>query len=179
MKTICFILLLAIAGSNGYGQRLTFKQRTQITAGLSTTDAANLGARYRIKQSQLWCNIGLSAIGRNNHFITVGPAFSQHLWGTSKKTDLKPWYLKLAMTGVDYSLQTTRIFAERAQILYAKVHLGRDFNITQRAGVTFSIGPSARIFHKWNRPDDQPRTIDLINFASFDLNIYYRLQKIS
>ena len=179
MKSIFIPMLLAIPFANLWAQEsLTFKQKTQLTAGVSTTDAANLGIRYRLNQSQLWCNIGVGGIGRYNRFFTIGPAFSQHLWGTSKNTDLKPWYVKLAFTGVSYSMQLTRLERETAREVYTKVHLGRDFNITKRAGVTVSVGPSGRVYRKWNRPYERAAKIDLINYASFDLNLYYRLQKI-
>jgi hypothetical protein len=168
--------LLLFAATITYGQELAGERRMQITAGLSTTDAPNLGIRYRKNQSQWWFNVGLSAIGRNSHFISLGPGFSQHLWGASKKTDLKPWYVKLGLTGIDYALPLTRQYTERAQITYAKVHLGRDFNITKRAGFTFSIGPSARVYQKWNGPYERTAKIDLINYASFDVNVFYKLR---
>jgi hypothetical protein len=179
MKASPIILLFFCVSLNmACAQDLTFKQRTQITAGLTTTDAPNLGVRYRIGQTLLWCNVGIGTLGRGRYFLTVGPSVTRHLWGTSKKTDLKPWYVKLGLTGVTYALPLTPRDTESARLIYAKVQLGRDFNFTRRVGTTFSIGPSARVYLKWNRPD-RTSNIDLINYASFDMNIFYRLQKIS
>jgi hypothetical protein len=173
-------ILLVIGLTQLHGQQLTFKQRTQLTTGISTTDAPNLGVRYRISQSQIGLNAGYDFIAMkwNNQYVTIGPSFYQHLWGKSKQTDLKPWYLKMGLTGEYYSLyldidRTTY----KGQIVYWKLHLGRDFNIGKRAGITFSMGPNAQLYRKWTFPETHSEGFEFKKFYSFDLSFFYSLQK--
>jgi hypothetical protein len=182
MKPVVVLVFLFIFLNEMHAQELNFAQRTRLAVGASFTEAYYLGVQYRIKQSELALNAGsyldFDRTTSRNYFVSVSPTFYQHLWGKSKKTDLKPWYLKVAATGTSYSYHPTTTSNQRGKVLYTKLHLGRDFNITKRLGFTISAGAYTELYRKSNFADASYRGNHHITFPSIDLGLYYQLKRI-
>jgi len=169
----------AAHGSHYNTDQLTRKQRTQVLAGLSTDEAPHLGIRYRMNQTTLGFNVGIvPPFANHQHFASIGSSFGWHLWGTSKKTDLKPWYVNASFAGVSYSLWYTRITNARGKLVYGAIHLGRDFNITSRIATTFSIGPIAQLYAKTHNDTGVKEGFYFYHYPGIDMAIFYRLQKV-
>lgn len=163
-----FISSLAVAQPH-------FLDSLDVNGGLSTTDHINIGIRYRFNQNNIGVNVGTVLPERHIGFglVAVSVTYYRHLWGHSKYTHQRPWYLK---TGVHYeyarSQLTPREISDTRQIA-ARLYLGRDFNFSRQFGLTFSQGPRLMLFNEFY---DGTHTSPYIDWG-FDFLLFYRLAR--
>lgn len=131
-NTIIFILL--ILSGFAFPGKLYGQGKISITGGFSTAELLNGGVQYRIKQSQ----IGLSAgfIPANSYqSLAISGTFCHHFAGSSKFSDLHPWYGK---SGILYLVDEGEYLMDKG--FYLPVLIGRDFNISNKFGINFDLG---------------------------------------
>jgi hypothetical protein len=141
-----------------------------INAGLSTTDAINVGLRYNFAQNSVALNAGGGLA--SNGFWQVASSFSyyRHLWGHSKHTEVFPWYVKAAVH-INYSeSELTPGNVSNTRQAGVRLYMGRDFNLTSRLNISTAVGPILMFLDQFYgtqlKPSVQP---------GMDISIFYRL----
>lgn len=145
---------------------------TDITFGVTSTEAVSIGVRRIINQNTLAFNIGTADFrpgdSRREAFGT-SVTYARHLWGSSAHTPQHPWFVK---TGVGYIYTRNEIwdgFSDFQRLMAARVYFGRDINFSSRVGLSVSLGPM--LIYRL-APDKQP-----YRSAGLDFLFFYRLKK--
>lgn len=124
--------------SNGY----------DFNAGLSSTDALNIGLRYGFGQNNIGINLGGDLPARGFFHVVTSASYYRHLWGRSKHTAVMPWYIKGAVHfNYSESELTPGNFSDTRNA-GARVYLGRDFNLSSRLGFSTALGPILIFFNE-------------------------------
>jgi hypothetical protein len=162
---ICSLCLSNLVAQSGISNHF------DVSAGLSTTDAFNVGLRYNFGQN----NVALNAGGGlpSSSFWQVASSFSyyRHLWGHSKHTLVLPWYIKTAVHfNYSESELTPANFSDTRQAGF-RFYAGRDFNLTSRLIFSPAVGPALIFFEEFYgnqrvKPHVQP---------GIDISLFYRL----
>ncbi len=144
----CFLLITIFFFSSG---RQIFGQgKVSFSVGFGLPEALNISIRYQIfNQSK----IGLSGGWWQNE-ISFSGDYYYHFSGSSKFSDMRPWYGRLGLNHVlDYWTGT-----------YLRV--GRDFNLFKPFGISIDAGLMYNLTHR--KQGLQPLII------VYGINLFYR-----
>jgi hypothetical protein len=168
----------------------TLRDRLDFTAGFSFTDATNIGFRYTLKQTQFGVNFGTrifrpddsNGIRRTHLFYSA--YISQHLFGKSELSELKPWFLKAGGTFASDREKSTRKnnshFWTSSPSIFAKLYIGREFFVSRRFGFTCAAGPYYHYFYKPRSENTSvPRKGSEIISGGVDFAFFYKLNSSS
>jgi hypothetical protein len=161
MKTskLFFVLLVAIV-LNSIHKTMQAQDKFTISAGFGVPEWLYVGAKIPVNQFQFEVTAGASPIEDDNLFSMAGN-FQYHFAGTSKFSNLKPWYGK---TGLVYMRQNLEYYLH--EYLYWNIRAGRDFNITKQFGISVDVGLIIEL-HSWETIKKQEPSSD------FDINLEY------
>src|SRR5437870_466990 len=131
-QTWLLTLLMCLLCLSKLAAQPAISHHFDVSAGLSTTDAVNVGVRYVFGQN----NVGLNAGGglASGGFWQVTSSFSyyRHLWGHSKHTLVFPWYVKAAVHFNYSESELTPGNVSDTRQAGVRLYAGRDFNLTPR-----------------------------------------------
>lgn len=147
------VFMLFIISNFTISVKLLGQGKYSITGGFGTMESLNGGVRYRMKQ----CQIGLSAgslPGYSYKSLAVSSSFCYHFGGSSKFSDLRPWYGK---SGLLYIVDEDEYVMDKG--LYLPVQIGRDFNISNKFGINFELGLGFQLIND--------RTIKKIRYSEY------------
>ncbi len=162
-KLVLLVFIFLPACYPTFGQ-----EKMNISAGAGLPELINIGARYQLNQSQL----GIS-IGAFEESIAVTGDFYQHMFGSSKYSERRPFYARFGLT---YLRDDGERFLD--QYLIMALRVGRDFNVSENFGFQLDLGGFFEILHDETKKVDYPygRGIDLdIFIPAFGLTMFYRL----
>lgn len=137
MKTFyCTLLLTALVFSPGgkvFGQ-----EKVNLTVGIGFTECLNIGIKYQIlDQAKTGLNIGWwPETDKNGWLLSVQGNFYYHLFGSSKFSDLHPWYGRI---GLNY-LRDDYWGLESVNWWYSHLRFGRDFCFCKKLGISMDAG---------------------------------------
>lgn len=137
--TSCVLLIMsAIAIPNVlFGQGKLY-----ISGGFSTAELLNGGLRYKINQSQIGLSIGFIPV-YSYKSLTLSGNFYYHFAGSSKLSDLRPWYGK---SGILYLVNEDQYVLDKG--FYLPFLIGRDFNISKKIGINSELGLGFLLFNE-------------------------------
>jgi hypothetical protein len=150
-----------------------------LNAGISGTDGINIGARDHFNQSQIGFNLG-TAPDFNGRFrrVMLSAAFYGHLWGKSRYSLQRPWYIKPGLTYHHIRYRGPVFYAHATNQGIIRLHLGREFYFAEDFGLSFSAGPNGVFYY--HSQDPNARDFRMIAFPDYisisaDALIFYRL----
>ena len=143
-----------------------------VTGGFSTAEFLNIGVKYRIMQSQIGLSSGFIPAYSYQSF-TVSGNFSYHFGGSSKFSDLHPWYGK---SGLLYIVDEDAYLLDKG--LYLPIQIGRNFNISNKIGINFELGlefllTNDRTIKKMSNAEFG--VSEASSFPCFGIGCFYRL----
>jgi hypothetical protein len=166
---IPFIFILFFTETNA-------QERINISAGVGTTEALNLGIRFQLKQSQIGFTIGSYPYKLNGLPTGTSPygvfstSYYHHFAGRTRYSIRKPWFYKV---GISY------LRGVEEDVIYKRgtvnLTLGRDLNLNKRFGVNICAG-AAIIPYSVHTSDDvvyQDGT-GIQPYPILELSVYYR-----
>jgi hypothetical protein len=153
---------------------LVAQERINLSAGVGFTESLNIGVRYQIKQSQVGLLVGSLFENlfdkSNTRRIYISGTFQQHLFGLSKYSERKPWFLKL---GTTYERAFSDVVVENMG--YWNLAFGRDMNLSNRLGFAVSAGISSRAIYTNNIPNTCCLTQETgAIYPGFEMYFFYR-----
>ena len=117
------------------------QEKLNMSVGIGLPELFNIGARYQFKQAQIGISAG-TVPAKNESVISASGDFYYHFAGSSKLSDLRPWYGRL---GLNYLRdETTKILDK---YIYLNVRCGRDFNISKKFGIEVDGGLMFQLYH--------------------------------
>ena len=135
--------------------RVTGQTNCVFTFGAGIPELLNVGARIQTHQIELGITIG----GFSNSAISISGNIYLHFAGSSKFSDLHPWYGKI---GIDYLRGETEY--DISSYDYLDVRFGRDFNFTSKIGINIEAGMAYQIYY------DKVVLKQSNNFLNLDFN---------
>ena len=145
------------------------QEKINISAGLGLPELVNVGVRYQINQAQL----GISAGMFQDAFAVTGDYY-QHLFGSSKFTERRPFYTRVGLTYLRDEDETSL-----DQYISLAVRVGRDFNLSKNFGLQLDIGVPFEILHDQTKKENYKSSPFTINFdmfiPAFGFSVFYRL----
>jgi hypothetical protein len=141
-----------------------------VSAGLSATDAFNVGLRYNFEQNGVALNAG-GSLSSGSWQVTSSLSYYRHLWGHSKHTAVFPWYIKSAVHFSYSKSEVTPGNLSDTRQAGVRLYAGRDFNLTSRLNFSTAIGPVFMLFDEFYgnqrvKPHAQP---------GLDISMFYKL----
>lgn len=141
-----------------------------ISAGLSTTEAINIGVRYNFGQNSIGLNAGMLPTSRSWRFISSF-SYYRHFWGYSNRNVVWTGYLKAAGHYTYSNAEFTQGNISIKRVAGARLYAGHDFNLTSRLNFSTALGPMLVFFdYPYGTQRRKHRLL-----AGMDLSIFYRL----
>jgi hypothetical protein len=145
-----------------------------LNIGLSWTDMLNAGVRYNFGQNAVGANFGSEHPRDAVWQIISSVSYYRHLWGHSKHTAIRPWYLKGTAHFYYTEYPITRPYSSNTQRAGVRLFLGRDFNISPRLAVSTATGPLLMFYQEgYENGRSKPHVL-----PGIDLMAFYRLKKL-
>jgi hypothetical protein len=136
MKIISVILFIFLV-------QAAFSQKTvDLTTGASIPELLNLGLRFQLKQAQIGISAGTIPNSEEKVFSGSTDLYL-HFGKAGKYSDRKPNYFRV---GINYSREESEysIF----KYMYFSPRIGRDLNLSKRAGINLDGGVAIQIYEK-------------------------------
>ncbi len=131
---VTFLLLCFSGKLHGQG-------KINISGGFGFPELMYGGVKYQFNQTQLGITIGTLPIFTYLIWSATGD-FYYHFGGSSKLSNIRPWYGKI---GFSYLKDEDQHYRDR--YVYSNIRLGRDFNFSARAGIDIFAGFSFQLYH--------------------------------
>ena len=140
IRSFSRIILICTSLIFSYGQ-LFGQGKVNVSAGIGMPEAINLGFRYQINQSQVGGSAGWWPGDPDAFLFNFSNVFSfsgdyyYHFAGTSKYSDLKPWYVRPGLNCllIDFD-------PEIDTIVDIYLRIGRDIYLTDKGGFSLDGG---------------------------------------
>ena len=137
MKTLsCIVLLVALLFSPG--GKMFGQDRADLTLGVGFLEHINIGIKYQIlDQAKIGLNFGwFPETDANGWLLSIQGNFYYHFFGTSKFSDLHPWYGRI---GLNY-LRDDYWGLGSVNWWYSHLRFGRDFYLSKKLGISIDAG---------------------------------------
>jgi len=134
-------ILLFITFSFSYGNQVFGQEKVNISAGIGLPELLNIGVRYQLDQAQIGLSIGSMPV-KDESLISLSGDFYYHFGGSSKFSDIRPWYGRI---GLNYVRDETETSVDK--YLYLILRIGRDFNLSKKFGINIDAGLGPQLFH--------------------------------
>jgi hypothetical protein len=143
-KPLVIIALLLLASHvDCIGQK-----KLDVTAGAGMMTQYNLGARYQVNQTQFGFSVGTHFDQDPAYKTTVlAGSLTQHLFGTARLSETKPWFLKL---GVAY--QKDKSDSQIVDSGLVDLLGGYEFNFSKKTGLSLAAGVKGRFYKNFRQP---------------------------
>lgn len=157
-------------------ENLTAQGGFNVSAGIAVPEMLNIGLRKQFSQKQIGFAVG--TLPGSDTQLTLTGDFSYHFGGSSELTEVRPWFLKAALTHM-----TVENEWRKENSVYFGPRVGREFNITPGFGIALEGGILFIISEK----ETVKKRRDTGFFGDFDLDftglvlpslglsIYYRI----
>lgn len=135
MKSLCTILLLIAfllnSGGKAFGQ-----DKTNFSVGIGLPELLNIGIKYQIlDQSKIGLSIGWWPDWKySGQLLSFSGDFYYHFAGSSKYSDLRPWYGRI---GLNYDRED---LGDIINWWYSYLRFGRDFYFSDQIGISIDAG---------------------------------------
>ncbi len=144
--------------------------------GIDKKTSWKIGGRYQIDQTQIglafWPGIGKKSRPSNSASFQFD--FLYHFADHSNLNSRKPWFFRNAVTYQIFSNPSYKTF-----IFYYYLHLGREFNITDRIGIYGDVGLNIRLRENYRKlnpdawlPDDIPTPFSV----GYEVGVFFKLK---
>lgn len=134
-STLVIIILISFA------DKLSGQDKIIISGGFGIPELVYGGVKYQKNQMQMGLTLGFFPVF--SYFTgSVTGDFYYHLLGSSKFSEIRPWYGKI---GLSYLKDETYHFKDK--YFYSNLRFGRDFNISKKAGIDIYGGFSFQLYH--------------------------------
>lgn len=141
------------------------------SAGLSSTEAINVGLRYGFGQNSVGVSFGSGLPTRGFWQAISSVSYYRHLWGHSKHTLVLPWYIKGALHYSYSEVELTSGNFTHTRQAGIRVFAGHDFNLTSRVNFSMATGPIHIFLDEfYNNKKLKPHFL-----PGMDVVIFYRL----
>ncbi|MCF8240124.1 MAG: hypothetical protein K9J16_01965 [Melioribacteraceae bacterium] len=167
INIVRFITLILLVYSN-----IIFAQeKVNISTGIGFPEYLNVGIHYQLSQIQLSIKYGAWP-GKNTKAITSD--IRLHLGAASELSTRRNWFILL---GFNYWRNVNEIKIE--EYTFISIRFGRDFNISRKFGISFSIGILENIgqneVYKVSIDDGLHGGVDLSLLPGIGLELFYRI----
>ena len=137
MKTLSYILLLIVFLFSP-GRKMFGQDKVNLSLGVGFLEHINIGIKYQIlDQAKIGLNFGwFPETDANGWLLSIQGNFYYHLFGTSKFSDIHPWYARL---GLNYLRDDFRGL-ESVNWWYSHLRFGRDFYFGKKIGISMDAG---------------------------------------
>jgi len=118
------------------------QDKVNLSLGIGFTECLNIGIKYQIlDQAKTGLNIGwFPGTKGSGSLLSFQGNFYYHLFGSSKFSELHPWY---GRTGLGYLRED---LSEYVNWWYSYLRFGRDFYLSKKIG----IGADAGLYYHFN-----------------------------
>jgi hypothetical protein len=134
------------AFSHDAGAQSRIVDSLDVNTGVSLAEWFTVGARYRFGQNNAGISMG-SFPGGAGRFgnIAVFVTYYRHLFGHSRYTHQRPWFVK---TAVSYHYQRYKYFEPPTQdgVVMGRLHVGCELNFSRRCGLSVSSGVNMGVY---------------------------------
>jgi hypothetical protein len=133
---VLFCLFSFYSGSQIFGQ-----DNLNLSAGFGFPELLNIGLHYQLGQVNTGLRIGFLPV-KDERSIAVSGDVSYHYGGSSKYTNIRPWY---GEAGFAYLRGENESRLEK--YWYLILGVGRDLNISERFGISIDGGLGVQMKH--------------------------------
>ncbi|HNW57362.1 MAG TPA: hypothetical protein PLR88_11140 [Bacteroidales bacterium] len=135
MKLLSNILLLVAILLNSSGKAFG-QDKTNFSVGFGFPELLNIGIKYQIlDQAKIGLSIGwLPGSQYSGNLLSFSGDFYYHFAGSSKLSDLRPWYGRI---GLNYDRED---LTEIINWWYSYLKFGRDFYFSKKFGISMDAG---------------------------------------
>ena len=172
MKDLMLLaFLFGLTFSNTYAQNSNIK----INSGYGLCERIHAGIDYRYRFYSAGFDLGIKHIKYDSDIEqTITATLNNSFYfGKPKKYDLSAWYVNARASYVYY---IGNEYAKKV-IIFAGGTFGREFNITNKLGVSFDLGLIIPVFHEVipkNENDEIP-FIWIIPYPEANIELFFRL----
>ena len=125
-----------------YENQASGQEILNVSAGFGLPELFNIGLRRQFEQFQIELSTGFvpDAVTPDQglSIYTVSVNVRNHIAGSSELSDRRPWYLKKGLILFRYADKDPRDVEDH---FFLDVRIGRDFNLSNKLGIYFDIGP--------------------------------------
>jgi hypothetical protein len=163
VKQISIILLITTLLFSSDGQ-IFGQEKTNISIGIGLYDLVNVGIKYQfLNQAKIGLNVGYWPPNRPgmihwDHLISLLGDFYYHFGGSSKFSDLRPWYGRIG-----YCVLLN--LPNGIELQYPYLRIGRDLFLNQNSGISIDGGIGLSFYHS---------DIDIYPFPTLGVCYFYR-----
>jgi hypothetical protein len=135
MKSL-FNILLLIASLLNSSEKAFGQEKTNFSVGIGLMELLNIGIKYQIlDQAKIGLSIGWWPGGQySGNLLSFSGDFYYHFAGSSKLSDLRPWYGRI---GLNYDREDLN---ENINWWYSYLRFGRDFYFNKKFGISMDAG---------------------------------------
>lgn len=149
----------------------TAQNYINMKAGIGIPELAGVSVGLQPGPLQMMLGVGSLPVPEDKLFSLYGDLFF-HLFGTSKNSETKPWYLRF---GIKYLRETTPRWID--QYTYADIRVGRSFFFTEQLSLELDLGTVIELSYdrEYIIPATPFLTLDFPVVPSIGTRIVYRL----
>jgi hypothetical protein len=155
-KTSLFCFILLICSGKILGQ-----DKLILSAGAGFAELYNVGLKYPYRKILIGVNAGILP-AKDGSLISVSGEAYYHFKSIYRSLDKGPWYLR---SGLGYLKDKSE--ASPNSFILIRARAGRDFNISQRIGISADMGLDFLLV--------KPKTESLGALPGFGIGLLYRL----
>lgn len=154
----------------GFVNKSICQERMNATFGIGFPELTNIGMLYQHNQIQFGVNIGGwyysdNLIG-NYRATSISGDFYYHFAGFSELSKRCPWFFRTGLTYLNASSADKHLFLN--------CRTGRDLNVSEKFGLSISIGLTTRLFY-FNKSEDGPDDVNnIFLLPGAGLSLFYR-----
>jgi hypothetical protein len=139
-RYLCYsLLVITLLVSLPY--KLPGQGKINVSAGFGFPELVYGGLKYQFSQTQVGITLGTLPIFTFFSWAATGD-FYYHFGGSSKLSEIRPWYGKI---GLSYMKDEDQYY--RDKFVYSNLRIGRDFNISPKSGIDIFAGFSFQLYH--------------------------------
>jgi hypothetical protein len=139
-RPTCYSLLVIIL-LLGFPDKLPGQGKINISGGFGIPELVYGGVTYQFNQTQIGITLGALPIFTYFTWSATGD-FYYHFGGSSRLSEIRPWYGKIGLSYVKDEDEYNK-----DKFVYSNLRIGRDFNISSKAGIDIFAGFSFQLYH--------------------------------